>query len=348
MFFEPGGRLEVADSAHCRGTTLLCGGEMTIPTSKSPFGSFLDRQKVIVLDGGLATRLEASGHDLDDDLWSARILLDDPDALYRVHTEFLRAGADCITSGTYQASIQGFEARGLTHDHSMEVLRGAVSLAVAARDAFWREAGNRRGRLCPLVAASVGPYGAYLADGSEYVGQYGLSEDELRAFHEERWRILADSAADVLGCETIPSLQEAEVLLDLLRQTPDRWVWMSFTCRDDEHLSDGSPVLVAAKICDTVPRVAAVGVNCTRPEHVSGLISAIRSVTEKPIIVYPNAGGHYEAERKTWEGDAPRNDWPVLATEWRELGASIIGGCCRVSPADVSCIREGLLPADQP
>ena len=321
---------------------------MTIPILKSPFGRFQDRQGVAVLDGGLATCLEASGYDLDDDLWSAKILLDAPDALGRVHTEFLRAGADCITSGTYQATLQGFEARGLTHDHSVEVLGGAVTLAVASRDSFWRDADNRHGRLRPLVAASVGPYGAYLADGSEYVGEYGLSDDELRDFHEERWRILADSTADILGCETIPSLQEAEVLLGLLRRTPDRWAWMSFTCRDDAHLSDGSPVVEAAKICDTVPRVAAVGVNCTWPEHVSGLISAVRDVTEKPIIVYPNAGGRYDAVRKTWEGDAPRPDWPVLVAEWRELGASIIGGCCRVSPADVSCIRDRLLPAGQP
>ena len=297
-----------------------------------------------VLDGGLATSLEALGYDLDDDLWSAKILLEDPDAIRRVHTDFLRAGADCITAGTYQASIPGFVARGLTHDHAVEVLDRGVSLAVEARDAFWSDAENREPRLQPLVAASVGPYGAYRADGSEYTGEYGLSDHELLDFHEERWRILAESAADLMACETIPSLQEAEVLLQLLRRTPDRWAWMSFTCRDGAHLSDGTPLSTAARTCGAVPCVAAVGINCTRPEHVPALISVVRNATEKPIIVYPNAGGRYDAKRKTWGGHAPRRDWPAMVAEWHDLGASVIGGCCRVGPEDVSSIRSRLLP----
>ena len=317
---------------------------MLIPFVSNPFEAFLDRQGTTFVDGGLATCLEAFGYDLDDALWSAKILLEEPDALRRVHTDFLRAGADCITAGTYQATIRGFEARGLTHHHSVELLEGAVDLAVAARDAFWGDAANRRGRLRPLVAASVGPYGAYLADGSEYVGEYGLSDKELTDFHSERWRVLAGGTADILACETIPSLQEAEVLLELLRQTPERWAWMSFPCRDDVHLSDGSPVAVAAEACDAVAGVAAVGVNCTQPEFVSGLIVALRDMTEKPIIVYPNAGGRYDSERKVWQGDAPLHKWPALAAEWRELGASVVGGCCRVSPADISSIRDRLLP----
>ena len=313
----------------------------------SPFERFFDRQGTAVLDGGLATRLEVLGYDLQDDLWSAKVLLEDPHALRRVHTEFLRAGADCITSGTYQASIQGFEARGLTYDQAVSVLERAVDLAVEARDTFWHDPKRDARRLRPLVAASVGPYGAYRADGSEYTGEYALSDDELLDFHRVRWVTLARSAADILGCETIPSLQEAEVLLELLRQTPDRWAWMSFTCRDHAHLSDGSPIAAAARTCDTVPRLAAVGVNCTRPEYVSQLISLVREATEKPIIVYPNAEGRYDTERKTRGGDAPRHDWPALVAAWRDLGASVIGGCCGVSPADISSIRTHLLPADR-
>ena len=312
-----------------------------------PFARFQNQQGVTVLDGGLATSLEALGYDLADDLWSAKILLEDPAATRRVHTDFLSAGADCITAGTYQASIPGFVARGLTHDQAVRVLDRGVGLAVEARDAFWSDAKNRERRLRPLVAASVGPYGAYRADGSEYTGEYGLSDDELLDFHEARWRILAESAADLMACETIPSLQEAEVLLQLLRRTPDRWAWMSFTCRDGAHLSDGTALSAAARICGAVPRVAAVGINCTRPEHVPELISAVRNATEKPIIVYPNAGGRYDAERKTWEDDPPRLDWPALVAEWRDLGATVIGGCCRVGPEDISNIRSRLLLSGQ-
>jgi homocysteine S-methyltransferase len=300
------------------------------------------------LDGGLATRLEVLGYDLEDDLWSAKVLLEDSQALRRVHTEFLRAGADCITAGTYQASIQGFEAHGLTRDHAVRVLEQAVHLAVEARDTFWGDPTAHAQRLRPLVAASVGPYGAYRADGAEYTGAYDLSDDELLDFHEVRWRTLAASPADVLGCETIPSRQEAEVLLELLQRTPDRWAWMSFTCRDPAHLSDGSPLAAAARICDEAPRLAAVGINCTCPEYISQLVSVIREATDKPIIVYPNAGGGYDAERKTWEGDATDHDWPALAATWRDQGASVIGGCCRVSPADISSIRTRLVGPDLP
>ena len=302
---------------------------------------------MIVLDGGLATSLEELGYELTDDLWSAKILLEDPDAIGRVHTDFLVAGADCITAATYQASVPGFVARGLTPDHAAEFLDRGVGLAVESRDAFWSDAVNRERRERPLVAASVGPYGAYRADGSEYTGEYGLSDDALLDFHETRWWILAESAADLIACETIPSLQEAEVLLELLRRTPDRWSWMSFTCRDGTHLSDGTPLSAAARTCGAVPRVAAVGINCTRPEYVPELISVARNATEKPIIVYPNAGGRYDAERKTWEGDPPRRDWAAMAAEWRDLGALAIGGCCRVGPEAISLMRSRLLPPGQ-
>ncbi len=291
--------------------------------------------------------MEALGYDLADDLWSAKVLLEDPDAIRRVHTDFMLAGADCITAGTYQASIPGFVARGVDQERALAVLNRAVSLAVEARDVFWDEVENHERRLRPLVAVSVGPYGAYRADGSEYTGEYGLSDHELLDFHEERWRILAESAADLMACETIPSLQEAEVLLQLLRRTPDRWAWMSFTCRDGAHLSDGTPLSTAARTCGAVPRVAAVGINCTRPEHVPALISVVRNATEKPIIVYPNAGGRYDAKRKTWGGHAPRRDWPAMVAEWHDLGASVIGGCCRVGPEGISLMRRCLLPSAQ-
>ncbi len=267
----------------------------------NPFERFRASQGVTVLDGGLATYLETLGYELDDDLWSAKVLLEDPNAIRRVHTDFLLAGADCITAGTYQASIPGFMERGMTRESAVEVLDRAVTVAVEERDVFWSDTRNRDQRLRPLVAASVGPYGAYRADGSEYTGEYSLSAGELMDFHEGRWRILAESAADLLACETIPSLREAEVLLELLRRTPDRWAWMSFSCRDGAHLSDGNPLAVAAGICGTVPGVAAVGINCTRPEFVVELISVVRNSTEKPIIVYPNARGRYDAARKSWE-----------------------------------------------
>ena len=310
---------------------------------KNPIAEYVQRQGVMVLDGGLATTLEARGHDLNDELWSAKVLLESPEAIRDVSMEFLAAGADCIATVTYQASLAGFEKRGLSEREGAELLRESVRIAVEARDAFWNEPHNREGRRRPLVAASIGPYGAFLADGSEYTGDYGIDEDQLYAFHYQRWHILAESDADLMACETIPSGPETSVLLRLLRETPDRWAWLSFSCGDESHLCDGSALMDIVRLCDAEERVAAIGMNCMAPESVTQMILVARSATEKPIIVYPNSGERYNVDGRVWEGAPDRIEWAEAAVEWSRLGAAAIGGCCRVGPNDIAEIRRRLV-----
>ena len=312
----------------------------------NPLLRLISAQGTVILDGGLASTLEERGFDLDDPLWSARVLLEDPAAIGRVHGDFLAAGADCITTATYQATLPGLRRRGLDDGQARAQLSLAVDLAVAARDDFWAHAGDHpehAGRLRPLVAASVGPYGAYLADGSEYAGNYGTSPQELDAFHRDRWRILAAGSADLLACETLPGLDEAGVLLDLLHETPGRWAWFTFACRDGARLCDGTPFAEAAALCSRSPQVAAVGVNCTAPAFIAPLLEIGRRVTDKPLIVYPNAGDIYHRATKTWTpvtGGSPLAD---LASGWAALGAKAIGGCCRVGPSEIAALRRVLL-----
>jgi homocysteine S-methyltransferase len=308
-----------------------------------PFAPFLRAQGVVVLDGGLATALEALGEDLDDPLWSARVLLDAPEAVRAVHRAYLEAGADCIATVTYQATFEGFAARGMSDAQAEEAFRGAVALAVDARDAFWREPAGRTGRLQPLVAASVGPYGAYLADGSEYTGAYDLSEDQLLAFHRRRWRLLAASPADLLACETIPSLVETRALLRLLADTPDRWAWISFQCRDGAHLADGTPLEQTVRLCDAADRIAAVGVNCVPPSRVPALLARARSATTKTLAAYPNSGEVYDAGEKRWRAGTAWDDPAAAAPGWRARGASVLGGCCRTGPETIRRMRRALL-----
>jgi homocysteine S-methyltransferase len=309
----------------------------------NPLLPFLETQKVLILDGGLATTLEERGFDLDDELWSAKILLEEPEAIGQVHRDFLAAGADCITTATYQATLPGLQKRGLGADQARMLMDRAVNLAVAARDEFWSEEAARRGRRRPLVAASVGPYGAYLADGSEYTGNYGLSQEELRRFHCERWAVLAAGPADLLACETLPSLTEAQALLDLLQQTPTRWVWFSFSCRDGSTLCDGTPFSQAVELCAASPRVAAVGVNCSAPEFISPLLDIGRRATRKPLIVYPNSGETYAASRHSWTSKPDLRPLPGMVAAWYAQGARAIGGCCRVGPPVIQKIRAHLL-----
>ncbi len=301
----------------------------------------------MLLDAGLATSLEAKGCNLDDELWSARMLLDSPELIRQVHLEFLDAGADCITTATYQATLAGFRKHGLSDEEGVELLRTSVRLGLDARDAFWDEPLNRRGRLRPLVAASVGPYGAYLADGSEYNGRYGLDERELYDFHKQRWSLLAESDADLLACETIPSLVEAKALLRLLDETPERWAWLSFSCRDERHLCDGNTFADAVDLCARRANLAAIGVNCTAPAYVAGLIEIARERTDRSIAVYPNSGESYDPATKSW-GDSPDTDWTAAAPDWVRLGASMVGGCCRTGAAEIAELHRLVAPRVAP
>jgi homocysteine S-methyltransferase len=307
-----------------------------------PLTEILEHQGVVILDGGLATELETRGHDLTDELWSARLIVEAPESIQQLHFDYLDAGADCIVSASYQASVSGFQRKGLSEKQAVRMLRRSVELALAARDAFWAAPPNRGNRHRPLVAASVGPYGAFLADGSEYTGAYELDAAGLVDFHRQRLEILAASDADLLAFETIPSAAEARVLVGLLESIPDRSAWMSFSCRDGAHISDGTKIAaIAAEISDS-SQVAAVGVNCTAPRYINSLIAAIREATAVPIVVYPNSGDCYDAETKQWLPGGSRLDLVQASAAWVERGARIIGGCCRTGPGDIRRLRRRL------
>lgn len=312
------------------------------PLGTDPFDPFFDLQGVVVLDGGLATELEARGFDLSDDLWSARLLLENSDAIRRLHRDYLEAGADCVISAGYQATVEGFARRRIEQAAAEDLLRLAVELALEARDDFWGDR-RRRGRLKPLVAASVGPYGAYLADGSEYTGDYELDEGALVDFHRRRLEVLSAAGADLLALETIPSAVEARALARLLGEVPGPPAWLSFCCRDDRRLGDGSDLAATVATLGGGERIAAFGVNCVAPRHVPGLIACLRGATEKPIAVYPNSGEAWDAAARRWTDRARPLDLGVAVVEWRRAGARLIGGCCRTGPRDVRAIRTRLL-----
>ncbi len=287
-------------------------------------GLALSCESALISDGGLATELEARGHDLSDPLWSARLLADDPHEIVSVHAAFYRAGATIATTASYQASFEGFASRGIDRAEAAGLLRRSVELAKAARD----EAGVNG-----LVAASVGPYGAALADGSEYRGRYGLSVAALRQWHRPRLEILAGAGADVLACETVPDVDEAEALVDLIRSVGAP-AWLSYTI-DGTRTRAGQPLAEAFAVAAGVREIVAIGVNCCAPEDVLPAIE-IASATGKPVIVYPNSGERWDG--RGWAG--PRSFSARLATQWVAAGARIVGGCCRVGPADIADVRR--------
>ena len=308
----------------------------------NPIASILDRQPALVIDGALATELESRGYNLKDELWSAKILLEQPEAIKQLHYDYFKAGADCVITASYQATIEGFMKRGLDKEQAVDLIKKSVQLAIEARDEFWNDEANRVGQSKPFVAASVGPYGAYLADGSEYRGNYGLTEEQLIEFHRPRMKALIEAGADMLACETIPSPIEARALVKLLGEFKGVSAWISFSCRDEAHVCEGETLEECIRQVESSPQVAALGVNCTSPKFIPALILEAKKATDKPILVYPNSGESYNAEKKDWDSNPVFESFGEEAKEWYNAGARMIGGCCRTSPQDIQTIANWL------
>ena len=288
----------------------------------------------VVLDGGLATELESRGHDLAGALWSARVLTDDPQAIVDTHVAYFAAGAQIATTASYQVTEHGLRAGGFDHDQWARLLRFSVELARRAQaiDA----AGSAAPARSTWVAASVGPYGAMLADGSEYHGDYGLTVAQLRAFHRPRLEVLAATGADVLACETLPCLAEVEALcheLDAL----DVPAWVSLTV-DGLRTRQGEDLTEAYAMAGSVPSVLAVGLNCAEPGPAREVVEIAAGASGKPVVVYPNSGETWDPGARTWAGEARFSAGAV--TSWITAGARLVGGCCRVGPAAIAEIAD--------
>jgi homocysteine S-methyltransferase len=306
--------------------------------AKSKFIELLKRQQPLLLDGGLATQLEAQGCDIGNELWSASLLQSDPESIVTAHRAFLEAGAECLATASYQASREGFAKLGMSHDEADALMLLSVALAKKARKEATSDA---------AIAASLGPYGAMLHDGSEYRGDYGVSSDVLRNFHEPRLRLFDSAGVDVIGLETIPSLQEAEVLAELLADcgTPS---WVSFSCRDEKHISDGTPIFDVARLFAGHPTVVAVGINCTPPQYAVGLIHELcNAVPDKAAMAYPNSGEVYDVSDNSWSGTVTPGDCSAAASEWIAGGAKIVGGCCRMGPEHIGAMASIISQSQQ-
>ena len=303
-------------------------------SQNNPLTAILEKQPFVVLDGAMATELEARGCNLADSLWSAKVLVENPDLIREVHLDYYRAGAQVAITASYQATPAGFAARGLDEAQSRTLIGKSVELARKAREAYLAE-NPQAGTL--LVAGSVGPYGAYLADGSEYRGDYVRRAEEFTAFHRPRVEALLDAGVDLLACETLPSFAEIKALAALLAEYPRARAWFSFTLRDSEHLSDGTPLRDVVSVLENDPQIVALGINCIALENTTAALKHLHSLTSLPLVVYPNSGEHYDAVTKTWHhhGEACETLAGYLP-QWLAAGAKLIGGCCRTTPKDIA------------
>ena len=308
---------------------------------RNPVAQALSQTDTLILDGALATELEARGCNLADTLWSAKVLMENPELIYQVHYDYFAAGAHCAITASYQATPQGFAQRGLDEAQSRTLIQQSAALALRARDDY-RAASGTAAPL--LVAGSVGPYGAFLANGAEYRGDYALPEAEMKAFHRPRVAALLEAGVDLLACETLPSFAEAQALVSLLADFPDSSAWFSFTLRDANHISDGTPLNEIAALLNAAPQVVAVGINCVALESVTPALRTLQALCDKPLLVYPNSGEQYDATSKTWHSAPSGCTLHDKFPEWQQAGARLIGGCCRTTPQDIAAIAACCQP----
>jgi homocysteine S-methyltransferase len=299
----------------------------------------LDLTGLRVLDGGLATELERTGCDLASPLWSGEVLRTQPEKVLAVHRSYLEAGADCLLTASYQISAMGFREIGLAEDDARRAIQQSIALAEQARHEYGQtEAAAGRKQRPVWIAGSLGAYGAALHNGAEFHGRYDVGHAALVDFHTERIDAMLETAADFLAFETIPSLAEAEAILDALVAYPKVAAYVSFTCQDDDHTGHDELLADCAQLLDAADQIIAIGINCTAPRYILPLIRKIRAVTGKRIAVYPNSGETWVLETRTWAGTSDPHAFGDMAQQWREAGADWIGGCCRTGPEHIRAI----------
>ncbi|MGA7522581.1 MAG: homocysteine S-methyltransferase [Acidobacteriaceae bacterium] len=301
----------------------------------------IDFSAIRVLDGGLATELARRGCDITGPLWSAHGLDRSPAALTAVHLDYLRAGADCIATASYQISAMGYSDLGLNAPDAAtaaeRALLQSVTIAEEARAQYARENPRR-----VWIAASLGPYGAALHNGAEYHGRYDIDEDALAAFHAERLKVMAETSADLIAFETVPSLPEAKAMVRALAQFPQIAAWISFTCRDAVHVAHGELMQACAEMLSEVPQIVAIGINCTAPHLILPLLAAAQRGAhgQTPVIVYPNSGEVWDAATRSWHGENNTLGFGTMARSWFAAGAQAVGGCCRTGPDHIAAVAE--------
>ncbi|XP_065880674.1 homocysteine S-methyltransferase 1 [Euphorbia lathyris] len=322
--------------------------EMGIEKRTSLLEDFVQRAGgCAVIDGGFATQLEKHGAAINDPLWSALCLIKQPELIKRVHLEYLEAGAHILVTSSYQATLPGFVSKGLSIEEGESLLRKSVKLAVEARDKFWDAwKGNTiHGYHRALVAASIGSYGAYLADGSEYSGYYGpdVNLEKLKDFHRRRLQVLVEAGPDLLAFETIPNKLEAQACVELLEEENVKIPsWICFSCVDGENAPSGETFKECLDVINKSNKVNAVGINCAPPHFIETLICKFKKLTDKLVVVYPNSGEIWDGRAKRWLPSTCFDDekFESFAGRWHELGASLIGGCCRTTPCTIRAIAK--------
>ena len=282
-----------------------------------------------ILDGGLSYPLEKKGLDIKNDLWVSELLISNPKAIKKAHIDYIDSGAEIITSSSYQASFNLLKNRGYDESKSKEIILKSIKILKHLKKKYKKNF---------IIAASIGPYGSSLADGSEYKGLKDIDEEKVYKFYKKKVDILDKSEADLLAFETIPSFKEAKIISEIIKSAKKK-CWISFSCQNEKEINDGTHIEKCCILLKNHPKVFVIGINCTPPIYISNLIQIIKkTIINKKIIAYPNSGEVYDGKKKVWRGSVIRS-FESYIDEWLTLGVDILGGCCRVGPEEIKIIK---------
>ena len=310
------------------------------------FKVLLENQDVLILHGALGTELEALGYDISGKLWSAKYLLEEPSIIQEIHETYIAAGADLVTTSSYQATLPGLQEAGLSEAEANAIIAQTVALARAARDKVWASISDaeKSKRPYPLISGDVGPYAAYLANGSEYSGDYGnISKEDLKDFHRPRIEILLEEGVDLLALETIPNALEAVALVELLSEEfPQVEAYLSFTIQESSSISDGTSLEAVTDLINSSEQILALGFNCSSPLLFDAALEKLSALTDKYLITYPNSGEVYDGQTQTWKPkDETAKNLVEHSQAWhQQFQVKILGGCCRTRPNDIKALYE--------
>lgn len=311
------------------------------------FKNYIDQKQILILHGPLGTELEHRGYDISGKLWSAKYLLEKPEIIEDIHLMYLHHGCNIVTTSTYQATLPGLQAAGLSLKQAEEIIRLTVTLAKQARDEFWMSLSDeeKQTSIYPLISGDIGPYAAFLADGSEYTGHYHkVTVEALKAFHRPRIELLLEQGVDLLGIETIPNALEVKAITELLTtEFTNVEAYLSMTAQNTTAISDGTTFAQLAPLINECPQIIAVGFNCSQPQLYTELLTNLRQFTDKPFVTYPNSGEIYDGTTQTWhhqhEGEGSLVDQTL---SWLPFGVQIVGGCCRTKPSEILALKQAI------
>ena len=286
-------------------------------------------KKIKLLDGSMSFPMEQLGYNLKNKLWTGKALINNPDLIKDIHKGYIDAGADFISTSTYQISFDRLKNMGYQSEEIKKIFQKSVDIV---KDAIEESKLKKEIK----IVGSFGPYASYDPEASEYIGEYDSTDIEIKKFHLNNIRIIEETDLDIILYETIPCLREIKILSEALSHSTKE-IWISITCNEEMEFRDGSSFKDACEIISKIEKITTMGINCFSPLLVKKAIDLLKKYSNKKILIYPNSGEIYNPKERFWTGNNEFNN--SMIKNWLSLYPDIIGGCCRIGYDDIKKMR---------